>query len=148
MASNNTSQRDVGNTTTSNRDTGNDQSTTLTSNRTTNTTTSDSHNLSATLTSNRDSGNTDSHANSNNNSSTNSLDLTVTVSNQDLNSTVTGAPVSFKKGGTLTTGAISYGGSAFANFAGIQTVSLNSGVGSSVQAATSLAANANVSFGH
>ena len=99
-------------------------------------------------TSMRDSGNTDSHANSNNNSSTNSLALTLTVSNEDLSATVTGAPVSFTKSGTLTTGAISYGGSAFANFAGIQTASLNSGVGSSVQAATSLAANANVAFGH
>ena len=46
--------------------------------------------------------------------------------------------------GTLTTGNINAGGAAFS---GVQTASFNSGVGGLNQAATSLAANANISFG-
>ena len=48
---------------------------------------------------------------------------------------------------TFTTGAIGHSGGAFASYAGIQTSSANTGIGSLNQAATSLAANASISFG-
>lgn len=49
--------------------------------------------------------------------------------------------------GDINTGAISQEGGAFAAFAGIQTVSNNTGLASSGQAATAISANANVTFG-
>ncbi|MFI4967039.1 MAG: hypothetical protein ACHP9T_16940, partial [Caulobacterales bacterium] len=49
--------------------------------------------------------------------------------------------------GTFTTGAISIAGGSFANFAGVQSASFNTGLGSLNQAGTSMAANANISFG-
>jgi hypothetical protein len=77
--------------------------------------------------------------------------LTLTLSNQDLSAQVTGATVDFARGdeqnGRLRTGDIGHGGGSFANFAGVQTASQNTGVGSINQAATSLAANAGISFG-
>ncbi len=50
--------------------------------------------------------------------------------------------------GDINTGAISQDGGAFAAFAGIQTVSNNTGLASSGQAATAISANANVTFGN
>jgi len=50
--------------------------------------------------------------------------------------------------GDINTGAISQSGGAFAAFAGIQTVSNNTGLASSGQAATAISANANVTFGN
>ncbi|MGZ9080526.1 MAG: hypothetical protein ACXW2A_19575, partial [Burkholderiales bacterium] len=49
--------------------------------------------------------------------------------------------------GDVDTGAIRQQGGAFAGFAGIQTVSNNTGLASVGQAATSISANANVTFG-
>jgi hypothetical protein len=76
---------------------------------------------------------------------------TVSLSNQDLTSSVTGSSIYMggnRQSGSVNTGAVSYSGSAFANFSGVQTVSNNTGIGSAAQAATSLAANANIAFGH
>lgn len=85
------------------------------------------------------------------NHSNNTTTLTMTLSNQDLSASVTGTQVSFAEGdeqnGRLRTGEITYGGGAFANFAGVQTSSQNTGVGSINQAATSLAANSGITFG-
>ena len=39
-------------------------------------------------------------------------------------------------------------GSTYSGYAGVQTASINTGISSVNQAATSIAANANVSFGH
>ena len=46
------------------------------------------------------------------------------------------------------TGAIAVNGAAFQNFAGIQTASFNSGIGSNALAATGVTANANINFSH
>ena len=76
--------------------------------------------------------------------------MTATVSNESLAATVTGNSTHLGEGedgngATLTTGAIA--GSTLSGFAGIQTASTNTGLNSAVQAATSIAANANVTFG-
>jgi len=47
----------------------------------------------------------------------------------------------------ISTGAISIDGAAMQNFAGIQTASFNTGIGSNALAATAVTANANVTFG-
>jgi hypothetical protein len=90
-----------------------------------------------------------------NDSSDNSTNSSVTyasLSNQDLEASVTGASVNFNgdsddRAGVVTTGDISASGGSYANFAGIQTASSNTGVGSINQAATAVSANANISFG-
>ena len=49
--------------------------------------------------------------------------------------------------GVFTTGDVSIAGGSFAGFAGVQTATFNTAPGALNQAATSLAANANISFG-
>lgn len=76
----------------------------------------------------------------------------MTQSAVDLAATVTGNSLEIgpdpSEGGTgLATGAIQYEGGSFAGFAGIQTTGANTGFASVNQAATSLAANASISFG-
>jgi hypothetical protein len=69
----------------------------------------------------------------------------------DLAATVTNVSVDadgFKEGGDIATGAVSIDNGALANFGGINTSSMNSGVGSANQAATAVGANANISFGN
>jgi hypothetical protein len=77
------------------------------------------------------------------------LNVTATVSNEDLQGSVSGVFIkagdTFHGDGTATTGGIA--GSTYNGFAGIQTASSNTGLASVNQAATSIAANANVSFG-
>lgn len=46
------------------------------------------------------------------------------------------------------TGDVAISGAAYQSFAGIQTASYNTGLGSNVQSNTGVAANANVTFGH
>jgi hypothetical protein len=87
---------------------------------------------------------TDSHNYTN--SSTNNI--TATVSNQDLSGSVSGIHVRLNGQDSTSgasTGAIT--GNTYTSFAGIQTANSNTGVGSLGQAATSIAANANVTFG-
>jgi hypothetical protein len=71
------------------------------------------------------------------------------MSSQSLADTVSGSMIRARTngGGTANaiTGAIDYSGS-FTNFSGIQTAAANTGVGSSAQAGTSLAATAAISF--
>jgi hypothetical protein len=84
----------------------------------------------------------DSHANSSVNT------ITATVSNQDLSGSVSDIRVKFDGQNTTSgaaTGAIT--GNTYTSFAGIQTANSNTGIGSLGQAATSIAANANVTFG-
>jgi hypothetical protein len=52
------------------------------------------------------------------------------------------------KEGEITTGSISMDNGAFANFGGINTASMNTGMGSANQAATAVGANANIEFGN
>lgn len=88
----------------------------------------------------------------NTDNSTTNWNIRVSLTNQDLDATVSGQ--SFAAGGsdhhigTLATGNIGQDGGAFAGFAGIQTVSNNTGMGSIGQAATAVSANANVTFGN
>jgi hypothetical protein len=49
--------------------------------------------------------------------------------------------------GQFRSGDIATSGGSFANYAGVQTASWNTGVGALNQAATALSANANISFG-
>ena len=92
----------------------------------------------------------DDSYNTDNSSTTWNVHLSLT--NQDLDATVSGQ--SFAAGGSdhhigsLTTGNIGQDGGAFAGFAGIQTVSNNTGMGSIGQASTAVSANANVTFGN
>ena len=58
-----------------------------------------------------------------------------------------GAGGAGNQNGQLTTGNISIDGASFAAFAGVQTASFSTGLGALNQSATSLAANANISFG-
>jgi hypothetical protein len=88
----------------------------------------------------------------NTDNSTTTWNVHLSLTNQDLDATVSGQ--SFAAGGSdhhigsLTTGNIGQDGGAFAGFAGIQTVSNNTGMGSIGQAATAVSANANVTFGN
>ena len=146
--SNNTTNADVGNnqskntttntslSNTSNKDVGNNQS-----KNTTTTVTADNGN-SYSNTSNKDTGN-----NQSTNLSIGNITVTATVSNEDLSGSVTGITTSLTGhgGGSATTGGIT--GSTYSGFAGIVTASNNTGIGSINQAATSIAANANVTFG-
>ena len=86
------------------------------------------------------------------NSNQGNLTLTFSgpLSAQIMSATVTGVSVNLggntERPGVLTTGDVSSGnGSGY--FAGIQTASLNTGVGSANQASTSLAAVGNITFG-
>jgi len=93
------------------------------------------------------------NSNSGNDSSTHTkttnVALTVTVSNEDLQGSVSGVFIaagdSHHGNGQSSTGLIN--GDTYSGFAGIQTSSQNTGIASLNQAATSIAANANVSFG-
>jgi hypothetical protein len=82
--------------------------------------------------------------------------ITASLSLQDLDATVTGNTVNGGAGATdglhptgagIVTGAISADGASYSNFAGVQTATNNTGLQSVNQAATGLAANANISFG-
>ncbi|OJU11222.1 MAG: hypothetical protein BGN86_10500 [Caulobacterales bacterium 68-7] len=100
-----------------------------------------------------DSGNDNSTRNiDRSNTTNNTLDLSgmrLTLSNQELNGSVSG--VSFRapsdEGSTFTTGDIRQDGGSYSGFAGVQTASLNTGLGSVNQASTSISANANITFG-
>lgn len=103
-----------------------------------------------------DSYNTDNSVNDsfNDNSSHDTWNVRVSLNYQDLYASVSG--VGFDQSedndggqhGHITSGDISQSGGAFAGFAGIQTVSNNTGMGSIGQAATAVSANANVTFGN
>lgn len=96
---------------------------------------------------NSNSSTTDNSDHSDN--SDNSTTATYTaVSTQTLSGAVTGAPVT-NNGGDTATNSITTGNASFdgAAFGGIQTANANSGINSLGQAATSLSANANISFG-
>src|SRR6185295_4680623 len=93
-------------------------------------------------TENRDSYNTSNETRTYNDDSTTvltSMDLEANVSNVSIHA----------EGGTnkSETGSIRFDNGAFTNFAGIQTSSTNTGLGSANQAATAVGANANVTFG-
>ena len=74
---------------------------------------------------------------------------TMVVTSMELGALVTDIQIDahgFKEG-EITTGDISMDNGAFANFGGINTSSMNTGMGSANQAATAVGANANVEFG-
>ena len=75
--------------------------------------------------------------------------MTATVSNETLSGNVTGVFTALgdtHSGNTSArTGDIA--GSTYSGYAGVQTASTNTGISSVNQAATSIAANANVTFG-
>jgi hypothetical protein len=105
---------------------------------------SDSHN------DNRTDSHNDNHTiNTTTNITTNVSDSSIrTVSDQDLRATVSGISVNVSSDddpARLRTGDIA--GSTYTSFSGIQTASLNTGLASVNQAATSIAAHANVTFG-
>lgn len=105
---------------------------------------SDSHN------DNRTDSHNDNHTiNTTTNITTNVTDSSVrTVSDQDLRATVSGVAVNATSTfdpARVRTGDIA--GSTYTSFSGIQTASLNTGLASVNQAASSIAANANVTFG-
>jgi hypothetical protein len=52
------------------------------------------------------------------------------------------------KAGEVETGSIAIDNGALANFGGINTSSMNTGIGSANQAATAVGANANITFGN
>jgi hypothetical protein len=87
----------------------------------------------------------------NSDNSTTTVGITATLSLQNLQGTVTGAPVYAEggntQGGRDRTGAISADGGSYSAYAGIMTANNNTGLNSQNQAATSLAANADISFG-
>ena len=99
---------------------------------------------------NKDNSGQNNSTNTDSSGQNNSKNVTATLSIQTLTETVTGTSVSAKAeqnvpgSGVISTGNISLDGAAFA---GIQTASSNTGIGNANQAATSLAANANISFG-
>lgn len=99
-----------------------------------------------------DSYNDNSDNSDNSNNSTNTLNVRVALSLQDLDATVSGidftAGSDHHDGGSINTGDIVNDGGAFAGFAGIQTASNNTGFASNNQAATAISANANVTFGN
>lgn len=82
--------------------------------------------------------------------------ITASLSLQDLAGTVTGNTINggsgttdtlHPTGGGIITGDITADGASYSNFAGVQTANNNTGLQSINQAATGLAANANISFG-
>ena len=93
---------------------------------------------------NRNYATIDSH----NDNSTKVFTIAATVSNQDLSGNVSGNSaklVGQDSTNGAATGAIT--GNTYTSFAGIQTASSNTGLNSLGQVATSIAANANVTFG-
>ena len=78
----------------------------------------------------------------------------VSLTNQDLGASVSNVKFDLSddgrgaQNGRIRSGDISQSGGAFAGFAGIQTVSNNTGMASIGQAATAVSANANVTFGN
>lgn len=80
--------------------------------------------------------------------------IRVSLTNQDLDASVSHVKFDLSEddrgnqNGRLRSGDISQSGGAFAGFAGIQTVSNNTGMASIGQAATAVSANANVTFGN
>lgn len=77
----------------------------------------------------------------------------VSLNNQELSANVSDMSFDMSEDGRgpqnarIRSGDINQGGGAFAGFAGIQTVSNNTGLASVGQAATAISANANVTFG-
>jgi hypothetical protein len=141
-----------GNATTGGTATNTDNSTsksgnTVASNNTIDSNNTDSHNDNRVRTDSHNDNRVDSHNYSD--SSSKVFTITATVSNQDLSGTVTDNTATL--GGSeenptaASTGAIT--GNTYTSFAGIQTANSNTGLNSLGQAATSIAANANVSFG-
>ena len=86
-------------------------------------------------------------ANSNN---TDSSVSTMVLTSMELEAAVSNVSVNGGgwKDGEVETGAIDIDDGAFANFGGINTSSMNTGIGSANQAATAVGANANISFGN
>lgn len=81
---------------------------------------------------------------------TDSSTTTMVVTSMDLAAVVTDITVDahgFKEG-EIETGSIAIDNGAMANFGGINTASMNSGIGSANQAATAVGANANITFGN
>lgn len=76
------------------------------------------------------------------NDSYNAVTRYVSTSRQDLSGAVTNNTV--RRPGS--TGGISFNGGSFSGFGGINTAGMNTGLNSLNQAATSISANANVSF--
>jgi len=98
----------------------------------------------------------DKSVNTKTRTTTTTTTITASLSLQDLDATVTGNTVNGGGGATdglhpsgagIVTGAISADGASYSNFAGVQTATNNTGLQSVNQAATGLAANANISFG-
>jgi hypothetical protein len=87
------------------------------------------------------------------NTSNDTWTIRVSLNNQDLSANVSDIKVDMSEdndgpqNARLRTGNIHQGGGSFAGFAGIQTVTNNTGLASIGQAATAVSANANVSFG-
>ena len=100
-----------------------------------------------------DSFNDNSVNDSGNDNSTNIGDIRVSLNMQELSANVSDLSFDMSEDGQgpqnarIRTGNINQSGGAFAGFAGIQTVSNNTGLASVGQAATAISANANVTFG-
>ncbi len=96
-----------------------------------------------------DSGN-GNFSNNGNDSSVDSSTTTMVVTSMELAALATGITVDahgFKEG-EVRTGDVSIDNGALQNFGGINTASMNTGIGSANQAATAVGANANISFGN
>jgi hypothetical protein len=81
---------------------------------------------------------------------TDSSITTMVITSMELDAFVTHIEtnaVGFKEG-EIETGSIAIDNGALANFGGINTSSMNSGIGSANQAATAVGANANITFGN
>lgn len=100
-----------------------------------------------------DSFNDNSVNDSGNDNSTNIGNIRVSLNMQELSANVSNLSFDMSEegrgpqNGRIRTGDINQNGGAFAGFAGIQTVSNNTGLASVGQAATAVSANANVTFG-
>lgn len=101
-----------------------------------------------------DSFNDNSVNDSGNDNSTNIGDIRVSLNMQELSANVSDLSFDMSEDGQgpqnarIRTGNINQSGGAFAGFAGIQTVSNNTGMASVGQAATAISANANITFGN
>ena len=75
---------------------------------------------------------------------------TTVLTSMELDASVSNISVDARgfKEGEIDTGSISIDNGALANFGGINTASMNTGIGSANQAATAVGANANISFGN
>jgi hypothetical protein len=99
---------------------------------------------------NEDSFNTDTSVRVEDSYNADNSTTTMVVTSMELGALVTDVHIDahgFKEG-EITTGSISMDNGAFANFGGINTASMNTGMGSANQAATAVGANANVEFGN